>query len=290
MDLRVRNSLAKEEKTNLRAPCSLWSRSPPGAESERSYAAQQDEALLRLHEHEARRRACSRRGVPHDLHGVRRGRARRGRLHHMPQPAVQALGLRALLGIGCCISGGMVAQKAYLFSDDAAPDLRRAREAGVAGGRRGHGRAAAAQGRWWQLDRTMSVLRRRGPRRADRGVRRRRRRWRRRRRRCADDVNEEDSEEDSVEEEDCVEDEPEELEQDMVPEQEDPDGVLPEQISKSRRLVEAVDVLPDGTDGGTTRCAPLLNRVARSLCLAGCRMARTLCSVQALHATSCTVA
>ena len=106
----------------------------------------------------------------------------------------------------------------------------------------------------------------------------------------ADDVNEEDSEEDSVEEEDCVEDEPEELEQDMVPEQEDPDGVLPEQISKSRRLVEAVDVLPDGTDGGTTRCAPLLNRVARSLCLAGCRMARTLCSVQALHATSCTVA
>ena len=70
-----------------------------------------------------------------------------------------------------------------------------------------------------------------------------------------------DSEE-SDDEEDGVEDELPEI---MEPNQEDPDGVLPKLISKRRNLVEAVDVLPDGTDGSPTRCAPFSNRVARSL-------------------------
>ena len=84
-----------------------------------------------------------------------------------------------------------------------------------------------------------------------------------------------DSEE-SDEEEDGVEDELPEI---MEPNLKDLDSVLPKLISKKRCLVEAVDVLPDGTDGSPARCAPYSNLVGRSLCLAGCAHAHTMCCV-----------
>ena len=56
-------------------------RASPLFASERSDAAKQDEALVRLHEHEARRRTCSRWGVPYiyDLHSVLARAGGRGR-------------------------------------------------------------------------------------------------------------------------------------------------------------------------------------------------------------------
>ena len=92
---RIRSSAKKPNET----ACRRWRRAQPCRATSRSS------------------RACSQtRGaaatvltlgtalVSHDLHGVRRGRARRGRLHHVPQPTMPALGLLRVLGSGMLLN------------------------------------------------------------------------------------------------------------------------------------------------------------------------------------------